>query len=493
MPLAFAWWNTQSLRWRLLARVAVTLLIVFTVAAGCLYALMRASLLAELDGSILGQATAIASLTEQDSHRIKMELEPGELPEFAVGRRPNYMQLWENGKSIYKSPSLGDRELKPPAEIPDKPTAFFITLPNGKSGRQIVYRFKPRFEDEKDKTRGIPARTAILMIARPTRDLQNTLERLAWALLSVSVGTIAASVVIMGLVIHRGLRPLGTLAASIERVGAHDLSERIHVSGTPTELAPVVQRLNDLLARLESALDREKSFTADVAHELRTPLAGLETMLEVCASRRREPDAYAVVIAKCLCVSQGMHAMVNNLLLLARADASQLTVESQAVELQPLLQECWANVDPRAIARNLHVQWAVEIEDSIATDLQKLLIIVNNLFDNAVTYTDDGGRIHIAARIEQGHPVLTVSNTGSRVSPADASKLFDRFWRGDVARGDIGTHCGLGLSLCRKMADVLGGTLAAESVDGTFTVTLKLPDTSSVIPHPIRKSLAAIA
>jgi heavy metal sensor kinase len=473
------WWNSPSLRWRLLARVAIALLIAFAVAAGSLYAIMRSSLLAQVDASLLGQASAIASLTEQDSHRIKMELEPGELPEFAVGRRPNYLQLWESGKSLYKSPSLAEHDLQPPADLPDKAVHRFVTLPNGKSGRQIVYKFKPRFEDEKDRARGVPQRTAILMIARPTRDLENTLEQLAWALLLVSAAAIIASVLIMGLVIHRGLRPLGTLAASIERVGAHDLSERIHVAGTPAELAPVVQRLNDLLARLESALDREKSFTADVAHELRTPLAGIETMLEVCASRRREPEAYATVIAKCLRVSQGMHAMVDNLLLLARADARQLTVDSEAVELESLLHDCWANVEPRAAVRKLHIEWAIDLASPVQTDVQKMRIIVNNLFDNAVTYTDDGGRIQISASSEPCDIVLVVSNTGSRVSPGDASKIFDRFWRGDVARSDIGTHCGLGLSLCRKMVDVLGGKLAAESIDGQFTVTLKLPQSPS--------------
>ena len=474
----------QSLRSRLLVRVTGALMVVFAVAAGALYLLIRASLLSEFDAVLSSRAAAVASLTEQNNQRIKIELDLAQMPEFAVGRRANVFQIWTGeapaNHTLFKSPSLADADLPLPAGAGDHPRFEFIRLPNGKSGRQIAYRFKPRFEGDDGKAQGKSQRSAILVLARPTHDLDDALEYLTWLLLGVSTAAILASVGVMGLVIGRGLRPLQTLAKSIERVGAGDLSERIRLDGTPREMTPVVQRLNDLLARLDSALTREKSFTADVAHELRTPLAGLGTMLEVCATRRREPEAYETVVGKSLRLVQGMHAMVDNLLLLARADARQLSADPEPVDLAPFLRECWSPFEPRATARQLRVEWEMDLNGQVKLDVAKARIILNNLFDNAVTYTDDGGLIRIAAACVGGRTTLTLTNTGSRVAPADAGRLFDRFWRGDEARSDAGIHCGLGLSLCKKIVDLLGGTLTADSRDGTFTVTVTLPTPAHV-------------
>lgn len=476
---------SASLRLRLLARVTAALAVVFTVAAITLYFLMRASLLAEFDAALLTQASAIQSLTEQDNAKIKLELEPGELPDFAKSKRPNYFQLRSgDGRSQVKSISLGEQELTPPVPPDSGPSFHALRLPSGKSGRAIILSFKPRFEDEKEK--GVENRskqTAVLIVARPTHDLDNTLERLAWLLLGVSTGAIVASVIVMSLVIQRGLSPLNTLATSIERVGENDLSERIRIDETPREMAPVVQRLNDLLARLDSAMTREKSFTADVAHELRTPLAGLETMLEVCASRRRDPEAYETVVGKSLRLTQGMHAMVDNLLLLARADARQLSTDPEPTDMVPFMQECWVHFAGRAAARKLNVEWKIDPNSIVKLDREKMRIVLNNLFDNAVSYADEEGRVWVNLAMASMAMTLTVGNTGSRIATADAGKLFDRFWRGDEARSDAGVHCGLGLSLCRKMVDILGGTLTADSVDGMFAATLVIRRADSESAH----------
>lgn len=473
--------HSQSLRARLLARVTLALAIVFALAAIALYLLIRASLLAEFDTALSAQAAALVSLTEQDNQKIKLELDPGELPDFSNGKRPSYFEIWEqNGIAVVKSTSLGRQDLSRPDAAAGRHSFHFIRLPNGKPGRLTALSFKPRFEDEAQS--GAPdgrvKRTALLAVARPTHELDDALERLAWLLACVSAVAIVASVVVAGIAIQRGLVPLKSLARSIERVGTDELSERIRLEGTPRELTPVVQRLNDLLARLDGAMSRERAFTADVAHELRTPLAGLETMLEVCASRPREAEAYQSVVAKSLRLTQGMHAMVDNLLLLARADARQLTTDPEPTELGAFVRECWGPFEERASARQLRVEWKVSRDGIIKLDREKARIVLNNLFDNSVTYADEGGRIEIEAAVDSGRTTLRVSNSGSRISPSDAAKLFDRFWRGDEARSDAGIHCGLGLSLCRKIVDLLEGTLTAESLDGIFTVVVSLSTTS---------------
>jgi signal transduction histidine kinase len=244
----------------------------------------------------------------------------------------------------------------------------------------------------------------------------------------------------------------------------------------PTELSPIVLRLNELLERLQNAFERERSFTADAAHELRTPLAGLEAALEVCVSRRRAPEAYETVAKRCLAVVRTMHGMIEGLLLLARADASQVPVSREVVDIENLLAESWKDFSAIAENRSLDVQWEAPADLRVETDAAKLRHILSNLLDNAVRYADAGGTILISTEQLETVARIRISNTGSRVSANDAAKVFERFWRGDHSRTATGTHSGLGLAVCSKLTDVLRGKISVTSASGgTFCVTLDLP------------------
>jgi len=314
----------------------------------------------------------------------------------------------------------------------------------------------------------------LLAMARPTRDLENTLARLRWLLIVVFLAAVIASVAVMALAIRQGLVPVGELAASIEKVGVADLSERIAANGTPRELLPVVDRLNDLLARLDLAVTRERSFSADVAHELRTPLAGLETTLEVCASRDRNAVAYQQVVQSCLNITRGMKLMVNNLLLLARAESRQLAPAAESVDLEKLINDCWSHFAAKAQERGLSVEFDVP-QTQITTDPNLLRIIFNNLFDNAVVYCEDRGTINVRTAAHDDITDVSITNTAPHIPPEKLAHIFDRFWRDDAARSAAGLHCGLGLTLCCRITTLLGGAINASSVNDAFTITLKLP------------------
>jgi two-component system heavy metal sensor histidine kinase CusS len=309
--------------------------------------------------------------------------------------------------------------------------------------------------------------------------MDHALATLRWLLAGVGLTAVVAGVATMGGVVARGLRPLNTLANSIERVGTTNLSERITVNETPREMTPVVERLNELLARLQAAVVRERAFTADVAHELRTPLAGVSSALEVSASRPREASEYQEVMGKCLLATRRMQSMVESLLLLARADSRQLSSTSPPIEFDMLLWECWDLHAADAQRRGLQVGWTRSAEaGGRYTDDTLLRIVLHNLFANAVTHCNAGGRIEIASDIPDtpnDAVRLRISNTGSQVPPGESQFVFDRFWRGDAARSDTGVHCGLGLALCRKLVEVLSGTIDATSDGGTFLVTVVLP------------------
>jgi two-component system OmpR family sensor kinase len=456
----------RSLRSRLIVGTAVSLTLIFLAAGTTLYLLMRASLIREFDAAMLTEAAAVASLTEQDKGTIEVETQPPNLPQFSRKDRPHYFEIWRaNGESVARSASMGAGHFaQPEARLQHD----WMSLPDGVLGRVVVQPFVVRDES---LPKGQTAPTLTLLLARDTIDLQQTLSQLRTLIIVVGAASVLAGLLSMAFVVRRGMHPLDDIARSIERVGVNNLSERIEPNGTPREIVPVVQRLNDLLHRVEDVVIRERGFTADVAHELRTPLAGLSSTLEVSASRPRDPSAYADTAEKCLRVTRGMQTMVNNLLLLARADAKQLTGKTQRVDLARLLRECWEPNQEQAIQRGLQVKWNIAAAESeLFSDPELLRMIVNNLFANAVTYSDAGGIIEI----ELKDRTLVVSNSASGFAPADAARVFDRFWRADAARTQAGVRCGLGLPLCKKLAEVLGGTITATCDGGMFRASLSL-------------------
>lgn len=464
----------RSLRTNLMLGIGVVTTGIFLAAATAIFLLARASLIAEFDATTLAKARTVAGMMELDEGKIKFDEDQGQLVDYGRAHHPDYFEIWIDGKTFVKSKSLGHVELELPANVKiSGPMMRGLKLPDGRAGRELFLPFVVHGEPDQSAGNGSGA---LAVVARQTHELDEMLARLGWLLGIVSAIAVAAVLTLSALVIRRGLRPVDNLAQRITRIGAQNLSERLGATSAPKELSPIVQRLNDLLGRLESAFDREKSFTADAAHELRTPLAGLESALEVCARKDRAPEAYATVVRECLDVVRGMHGMIDNLLVLARADAGQIPVTVAPVQVDDLLEDAFARFKAAAQKRSLDVQWDVPPDLTLQTDRDKLLHVLSNLLDNAVCHADEGGQIRISAQRNNGDATIRISNTGSRLSSDDVANIFERFWRGCAARTEIGVHCGLGLSVCKKMITALRGSIRAESSQGgEFVIEISLP------------------
>ncbi|MCP4251559.1 MAG: hypothetical protein GY778_31360, partial [bacterium] len=314
-------------------------------------------------------------------------------------------------------------------------------------------------------------------VGRDTIDLHATLARLRGILIGVGLLAVVVSAGVLTWVVRRSLKPVDRLGGRIAALGADDWSARIDSADVPLELAPIVDRLNELLSRLGAAFQRERRFTGDVAHELRTPLAGLRTKLELALSRDRDPEAYRKTLDDCLQIDLHLQSMVETLLHLARADAGQLDVRTERVVLSKIIRETWEPLQERAAARELNVEWRLDDTGPIDTDPDKLQLVVRNVLENAVGHADDRGTVCIATQPANGALTLTVSNTGSRLSADQVRHVFDRFWRGDASSPEADDHhCGLGLPLCKTIVERLGGAIEASmDADGSFTVTIRLP------------------
>lgn len=469
-----------SVRRHLLLGAAAAITVVFAALAVMLYLSVRHWLVAEFDRGLLAQAESLKAATEFHHGSVRIDFDGEQPAQFARGAHAQYFELWDSSRPVAKSPSLGDRELALRAARPGQPQFGFDSLPNGDRGRAITMAFEVRRQSEDREDTAAPsaagAASLTLVVARDTFQLSAALVHLGWLLGAACSAALVLCLILLAWIIRRGLRPVDAIAGRIARVGKESLSDRLALTGVPLELRPIVDRLNEMLSRLDAAFSRERAFTADVAHELRTPLAGLETSLEVCSSRLRQPQDYQKVIGRCLDVTRQMHAMVDSLLVLARADAGTLAVSRSTFRVDALVDESWQTCADRAAQRKLHLVRRGEMSEPICADRAKLRQVLDNLFDNAVSYADEGGRVSFDLSSDAQSLLLAVANTGSRLSQEQADHACQRFWRGDAARSEAVRHCGLGLSIARELVELLGGTLGVTSIDGgDFVVRVTLP------------------
>ncbi|HEU0035874.1 MAG TPA: ATP-binding protein [Kofleriaceae bacterium] len=430
----------------------------FALASVLVYVLARASLYEQLDRGLREEARAVAGLVEQEGDGLDHELAADTAPS-------DPFALWdEAGRRV-----AGRGELRPVVLVADGVMSIDdVTLSDGERARQVTFRFVPRNDEDTAAVR----HHAVLAIARPTAALEATLARLA-VIVAIVGGAATLLCLAMVLVIVRfALAPVRRVASAIAERSESNLAP-LDASDAPEELGVVVRRLDELLRRLDLAFARERELTADVAHELRTPLAGLRATIEVALDRERTPERYRATLAECLAICASTERVVEALLVLARLDAGSVRVRPERVRLDELVRERWARFAARAAERGVVVELDV-MASEVTSDLDQLRVVIDNLLDNAVSYCDPGGGIAIVVAGDR----LQVTNTAAAV--VEPAKLFERFWRGDAAR-TAGIHAGLGLSLCKKLVELLGGRISATHARGELAIVVVLSETSNVV------------
>jgi len=350
-----------------------------------------------------------------------------------------------------------------------------IELPDGSPGRAVALSFRPPRPErgpELPPPGGLPGFE--LVLAQASSHVHDALAALRQLLAIAWVGASLGCALLVTWVVRRGLRPLDRLRTEIDGLDAEELDRSVELDDAPAELRPVVDELNDLLARLRRAFERERSFSADVAHELRTPLAGLRSTLEVYLDRPRDAEQGRRTADRCLAITIEMQGVVEVLLEMA-ARSGGAEVRREAVPLAEAVSDCWAPVSAQARERGISLTSSIAAELEVETDAALLRRILTNLLENAVLYGDEGAAVEVSAPIADGSTRVTVENRASDAPAEAADHAFEAFWRADSARRDTGRHAGLGLPLCRKIAARLGARLAASLVEGRFSVTLSLP------------------
>jgi len=290
-----------------------------------------------------------------------------------------------------------------------------------------------------------------VQVGQRASDRYEILEELAEHLWPPVLGMLVLLALVCWLLIGRVLKPLRRTAAAIAAKTPDDLAQ-VEAAGQPREVLPIVQALNGVLGRLDAALQAERRFTADAAHELRTPLAGLHMHVQLLQRQHPQPELAAPFLKLRQDIAR-MTALVDSLLTLARLDPLARTqLARQPVALAPLLERLLTACAPEAARRSIRLQARCEL-DAVQADPAMLEIVLRNLVDNALRYCPDGSRVEIEAVYAGGHGRIAVRDDGAGVDEASRRRLTERFFR-VLGQGQAGS--GLGLSIVKRIADLHG-------------------------------------
>jgi signal transduction histidine kinase len=298
---------------------------------------------------------------------------------------------------------------------------------------------------------------AHIRIAISREGIDATLSHLAVKL--VAGGFICYLVLsgILAAALHLALRPLRRLGEQASAMTADSLHERFPEKEIPSDIRPIVKRLNRLMATLEESFVRERRFSGDLAHELRTPLAAIRSTSEVAAKWPEQASGDDFVeISR---IAAQLQQTLDSLLLLARMESSAAETLREPVGFAGLVTECISLHSAAALEKNL--TWTVQLDEGLQleTDPRLLRIILSNLIRNAVEHAPEQSEIILSSHT--GDVLFRCTNTAPNLGPDDLSHLYERLWQKDTARTESG-HTGLGLSIAKTCAKVLGFSLTAE-------------------------------
>jgi hypothetical protein len=292
--------------------------------------------------------------------------------------------------------------------------------------------------------------------------------------------TVGGAILFVGLLggwwlVSRSLRPVANISAAALKISAGDLSQRIDVAETESELGQLAAVLNSTFARLETAFAQQKQFATDAAHELRTPVSVILTQTQTALNRERDAASYKQTVQACQRAAQRMRKLIESLLALARFDAGQEVLQRQPFDLAQTVQDSVELVQPLAEERGVTITVAAD-SLAITGDAGRLAQVVTNLLTNAIQYNRSEGEVRVTLEPQNGLAVLTVADTGQGIDEENLPRVFGRFFRADASRTGAG-NAGLGLAITKAIVVAHGGTIevtSTESVGTTFTVRLPI-------------------
>lgn len=481
----------RSLKSRVVWATCVALLVVLVIGGLVIHSVVTHRLQAQFDDALADKLRFFeATCFVKESGNVALTMQIDEWENLQDPADPNFFQFsFSNGKNIYQSKSLLGKSL--PVTIPQEGKKEYgrVNLPDGRAGRFVTGLIHPPLRTNGELNGQTGKDPVLVTVAQDATML---------AAASRELGTVLGAVgICMGLVIiavtwmstRSGLRPLDSLRSEIDATSISQFKP-FTSTGLPDELQPVVSRLNALMERVGSTLQHEREFTANVAHELRTPLAVMRSQLESLIRKETLSDESEDCVREALATEGELERAVENLLWLARLDRGLDTFASESVEFGRFMRKCWKPFFDTADAKELQVEWDLKKAPTLACSPDLLRILLRNLYENAVAYSPQSGRISISGSNGGAPPAICIRNTCHGMTNGDLDLLFARAdQRPTLEDADTGlsqpkpARLGIGLSLSRRVATILGGELTA-TLNGPNEIEFRvqLSSTNPVLP-----------
>ena len=430
---------------------------VVSLLAGVLFSHASETHFIELDQQLLaGKLPIVRQLLEGVMDRASLEqrlpalqAELSHQPDLALSIRGHDRQPWFDSR----------------ADLPSAPPASGISTlhSDGTDYRSFTTELTPGNADSAQLT-------LLLDITHHQHFLQR-MQHLIW----LTVGLSALATALLGAWAARsGLRPLRRMSEVASSVSARSLTTRLPQAQMPIELAELAQAFNAMLGRLDDAFQRLSAFSADIAHELRTPLSNLLTNTQVTLTRPRNLEDYREALHGNLEELQWMAQLVNDMLYLAKADHGLLVPNREPLALDEEADALLEYFSP--LAEDARVRLHRTGEARLAGDRNMLRRALSNLLDNALRFTPADGEVNVGMHTMEGQIQLSVENSGEGIDPALLPRLFDRFYRADPARREGSSeHAGLGLAITQSIVRAHGGSIRCESIGGWTRFVIELP------------------
>lgn len=496
----------KSIRWKFLSWLSLILLVVIGGFGATLFGLVRHSKLKEIDAELEGAAHVLAErmrgrgprrlprlpggmfrrdLRGPDDDTMGRErfLRPGpgrrgppggfgryeftaerlEIPKSLLSRfgaeedgGGPYFAIWLRDGQLLKESNKPDGLLPPDSPGGDGDSCFRL---NG-SRREVVLK---------------GPRGSLLVVGVSIEKELAELTRLMGTICATGIAVLAIGLLGGWFIAKRAIRPIETISATARSISASNLSQRIDVESTESELGNLGQILNETFDRLQEAFEQQARFTADASHELRTPVSVMLAQTAMARRRERSPDEYREAIDACYVVAKRMKSLVDGLLTLAHTDSGDLALSLSDVDLKNLVEDCVGLLESLAAERGVAIQCELR-PVTVEGDYERIVQVVSNLVTNAIRYNRQGGKVELKLEDAGSEARISVSDSGVGISENNVPHVFDRFYRVDASRSAQRGGTGLGLAIAKAIVEAHGGTVRCESeLERGSTFSVRLP------------------
>jgi len=310
----------------------------------------------------------------------------------------------------------------------------------------------------------------LVQVGTSLQAVQETLRNLKIILFTAVPSVLIFAALFARFMARRALKPISRIIDTARDIGqGQELSKRIPVLKIKDELGQLALTFNEMMNRLENSFKQVRQFSSDASHELRTPLTVLKGQNELILSKLRKPEEYQEVISSNLEEINYMSKVLEDLFLLSKSDENQVSLDCRHFNLKPLVEEVCKHAEVLAEEKNIKIIIAFLEAVQVNGDEVRLRQMSWNILQNGIKYTQFGGELKVSLQNDGEFALLTIQDTGIGIPKEDLGFIFNRFYRVDKARSRDEGGSGLGLSICRQIAEAHKGTIEVESTLGVGT------------------------